>query len=288
MNKRLRWAGSLLAIGGIVFVALGLREHAAAIDLTRIGSADWLMVMGLALVYGVASLLLALGWWNLLGQFGTRLSLGWAIRVYGISQIAKYLPGNIMHLAGRQTMGMAAGVPGWTLAKSAVWELALIAAVGALFGGLALPLVVEGFPAEAGTALFLGMVSVAFVLVWRSAGPSAARALVAYAVFLAISGGLFVALVDVASAGFEWTGTLLWFPVVGAYVLAWLAGLLTPGAPAGVGVRELVLLVLLKGVIGEIELLLAVLLSRLVTALGDVLFFGMALLGDRKSPRQGA
>ena len=31
----------------------------------------------------------------------------------------------------------------------------------------------------------------------------------------------------------------------GAYVIAWLAGLVTPGAPAGVGVRELVMYALL-------------------------------------------
>ncbi|MDZ7598490.1 MAG: hypothetical protein U5J82_09410 [Desulfobacterales bacterium] len=33
------------------------------------------------------------------------------------------------------------------------------------------------------------------------------------------------------------------FALCGAYVIAWLAGLVTPGAPAGVGVRELVLVV---------------------------------------------
>jgi len=35
---------------------------------------------------------------------------------------------------------MAAGLAGWPLAKSAVWELGLISATGGLFGLLALPL----------------------------------------------------------------------------------------------------------------------------------------------------
>ena len=71
--------------------------------------------------------------------------------------------------------------------------------------------------------------------------------------------------------------------MIGAYVLAWLAGLVTPGAPAGVGVRELVLLALLKGSVGQTELLLAVLLGRLVTVGGDVAFLGMALMMNVKN-----
>ena len=59
--------------------------------------------------------------------------------------------------------------------------------------------------------------------------------------------------------------------------MAWLAGLLTPGAPAGIGVRELVLVLLLKGIVPEAELLLAVLLSRLVTVGGDLLFYLVAM-----------
>jgi uncharacterized membrane protein YbhN (UPF0104 family) len=59
----------------------------------------------------------------------------------------------------------------------------------------------------------------------------------------------------------------------GSYVIAWLAGLITPGAPAGVGVRELVLLFLLGEQIPAADLLLAVVLGRIVTVVGDLLFF---------------
>jgi uncharacterized membrane protein YbhN (UPF0104 family) len=46
-------------------------------------------------------------------------------------------------------------------------------------------------------------------------------------------------------------------------VIAWLAGLVITGAPAGVGVRELVPLYLLEGYVMETNLLLAVVLGRL-------------------------
>jgi uncharacterized membrane protein YbhN (UPF0104 family) len=70
----------------------------------------------------------------------------------------------------------------------------------------------------------------------------------------------------------------LWTIASGAYVVAWLAGLVTPGAPAGVGVREMVLIFLLGHAIPETELLPAVVVSRLVTVAGDVLFFAAAAL----------
>ena len=80
--------------------------------------------------------MLAYAWWNLLEQFGASVSKRWAAKIYGLSQLAKYVPGNIFHLAGRQAMGMSAGVGGRILAKSALWELGIILIAGAVFGFL--------------------------------------------------------------------------------------------------------------------------------------------------------
>jgi uncharacterized membrane protein YbhN (UPF0104 family) len=70
----------------------------------------------------------------------------------------------------------------------------------------------------------------------------------------------------------------------GAFVVAWIVGLVAPGAPAGVGVRELVLIVLLKGLVLEVELLMAVLLSTVVTVVSDRLFsLLVSLYSSRKT-----
>jgi len=70
----------------------------------------------------------------------------------------------------------------------------------------------------------------------------------------------------------------LWLSFGGAYVLAWLAGFVTPGAPAGLGIRELVLLFLLQGLVGGPDLLLVILLGRVITVSGDLVFFILASL----------
>jgi glycosyltransferase 2 family protein len=47
-------------------------------------------------------------------------------------------------------------------------------------------------------------------------------------------------------------------------------------------VRELVLLFLLKGLVSEADLLLAVMLGRVVTVAGDLAFFGVARMLNAK------
>jgi len=273
----LHWSGTLLAIAGIVFVTLSLYDQLAHIDLARF---DWRIgaaLMGLTLVYALANGLLALAWWHLLIQCGAHTSRRHAIMLYGRSQIAKYVPGNIMHLAGRQAMGMTAGLPGWPLARSTAWELGLLVIAGALFGCLVLPWLLADFAVTASLMLFLVAVLGSAATFRYLIGVQVAHALVWQTVFLLISGLLFVTLASLLGT---YNITFIVLPLVGAYVLAWLAGLVTPGAPAGVGVRELVLILLMNGMIGETELLLAVVVGRLITVSGDLVFFGMALMLD--------
>ena len=64
-----------------------------------------------------------------------------------------------------------------------------------------------------------------------------------------------------------------WSQVLGVYAAAWLLGFLMPGSPAGLGVRELVLLLGLTPLFGAQAATAAAALLRLVTTLGDGLAF---------------
>ncbi len=281
MKRLLHWAGGILAIAGGVFVFLRLREHAAGIDLAQISSARLAALAVLAVLYGVANILLALAWRNLLAFCRQQTTRNWAVHAYGVSQLAKYVPGNIFHLAGRQAIGMAAGYGGGALARSTLWEFGLITATGAIFGLLAVSLV-GWIHAAVGTALFALVLAAVVVAIWKYLARSVAIAMGEQALFLAISGAVFVGCLLIAVPEARLPITLV-PAVIGAFVLAWLAGLVTPGAPAGLGVREFVLLFLLVGIGPEPEVLFAILLGRIVNIAGDVLFFAFAaLLGRNK------
>lgn len=272
-RRLLHWAGSGLAVLGVGFVATRLVSHADKISFARLAPATLLALFGLAFAYGVANLFLALSWREILQHLGVAVDARWAIRTHGITQLAKYVPGNIFHLAGRQAVGQAAGLPALALAKSGAWELGSLAVAGACFTPLAAVLVPRGVVAE--TAAFAAVIAAGTLLAHRVAGPRIARGLALHFTFHLLSGGIFAgALALAVPCGQVEPATAL--RVCGASVLAWLAGFLTPGAPAGAGVRELVLLVLLGSVATEADLLAAVVFGRTVTVAGDILYFLLA------------
>jgi uncharacterized membrane protein YbhN (UPF0104 family) len=277
MRQRLHWLGSALALVGIVFVIIRMRTYWLELDFSKVTFMAWLSVATFAIIYGLSNLFLTSAWRQILNHLGVAISQPKSIKIYGISQLAKYLPGNIFHLAGRQALGVAAGLPNSTLAKSTLWELGLLVTTAILFSALTLPIMVPSLPVLTSILMLIGSTWIAAGIFTKLGRKQIAKALIRQVAFLAVSAGMFAALLSVISQT-----TVIpmqaWPTIGGAYVVAWLAGLITPGAPAGVGVRELVLLLLLKGAVQEADLLVAILLGRFITVTGDLLFFVCASL----------
>jgi len=271
----------VLGLFGVVFVFIRLHAYSDQIDLTRFNLTTWLLIAILAALYGaIGNLFLVQAWWQLLAFFEMNVQRSWALKAYGMSQIAKYVPGNVFHLAGRQALGMAVGLPGVALAKSVFWDLALQASTGAFFGILATLLARTQLSVVVAVAILITVSATATAILYRAVAPRVGAAFASQICYLTVSSLVFVgALNAVATSS---SSTAVFFPVFAAYVLAWLAGFVTPGAPAGVGVRELVLLFLLKGMLNESDLLLAVVLGRFVTVVGDSLFFAYAYFARSK------
>lgn len=276
LRRFLHIAGGLLGILGVVFVCERLNSYSEQIDFARFDSKAWSLIGVLAVVYGAANVLLAQAWWHLLNFFDVTAGRRWAIKTYGLSQLAKYVPGNIFHLAGRQALGMAAGLPARALAKSALWELVLIAIAGAVFSLLAAPLIWPILPILASVGAFFAIATVCVVTLSRLLSPAVGVAFLWQFFFLVVSGTVFIGALTLVAPSVVATHNLI--GLCGAYVIAWLAGLVTPGAPAGVGVRELVILFLLGTEIPPADLLLAVVLGRGITVAGDFLYFIAATL----------
>ncbi|PHR02090.1 MAG: hypothetical protein COB29_14160 [Sulfitobacter sp.] len=277
LKRTLHWIGSALAIAGVVFVTLRLKEYGAQLDFSRFTGLAWLAITILALIYGVANTALAFAWRNLLSHFSVDTTRQWAVKIYGLTQLAKYVPGNIMHLAGRQALGQADGIAGWSLAKASIWEIGLISVTGAFFSILVIP---QYLPAVSTPLAALGFVSLILIMALglkKYMNINLVQAFGGYVVFLVVAGAVFVGslMLTMNDSSIIFSNIVL---LGGAFVVAWLAGLVTPGAPAGIGVREFVLIILLQGLIPEQDLLLAVLLSRIITVGGDILFFLLAAI----------
>ena len=311
-----RWAGSALAVAALGWVLVPMVRTAGAlrdqIDLGRLAAT----VAGGAVAYALLTVLAVTAWWWLLGAWGRRPAFAATYAVWARSQVAKYLPGNVFHYLGRQLLGARAGVGQAPLAGAAVLEMVSILAAAAGLLGLTAAVGggAAGWGSTAGRALLYG--GIGLVALWvvaaglrRRKGLTgltvAARrlfgsatlgsdgaswrlrtlvpAIAVHAGFLVGSGAVLAALLR---AG--WGEQPLAFSrLLGAYVLAWAAGTVTVGAPAGLGVREAVLTLELSASLGQGTAAALAVLFRLVTVAGDLLTAGAGWripLGNGREP----
>jgi glycosyltransferase 2 family protein len=290
IGRLIGWAAVAASLG---FIGLQLWQHApwrlAAAHADALAAA----IIGGALLYGVAGFFLSSAWYQLLSPGSTAASIRCHHAVYGRTQIAKYLPGNVFHLIGRQVLGRRLGHGQARLALASLLEaLLLVLTAAALSLPLAWRWLDQGF-------LWIGAVAAPVLVLlavrwsrrhhqsalcelgagaagdWTKALLRLLRAGVLYALFFLVVAAIFWTLVlSVSSSGrmaIDLAGSV---PVV---ALAWLAGFVTPGSSAGIGVREALLIAALEGTIGAPASALIALALRLVTVGGDVLFFALGM-----------
>lgn len=272
LRKAFNYTGSIIALLSVLFVAHRIHVYWAQIPDDTFTLKLLALLMLLAGIYGAANTLLASAWRILMKSLEQAISGRTATRIYGLTQLAKYVPGNIFQFAGRQLLAMSYGFSGKAIAKSAFLELLLLVLTGAGFTLWMSPLLYPAFSVVYGLSIFIIMAAlIAWGLKWR--GHAGLIMVIArYFLFLFISGAVFLCVLY--SIVDSWTPTLVQLlPLIGAYVIAWLAGLITPGSPAGVGIREFLLILLLKPFFAEIDIVIAVILSRMTTVVGDFLFY---------------
>jgi hypothetical protein len=281
IRKLTKGFGTILAVISLSFVIYQIKQYESRIDLFHFSLNKWLVVVILTSIIGLANYLLASAWRRIIDILGFSVSMKWAYWAYGVSQLAKYVPGNIFQFAGRQAIGVAAGLPNWLLIKSIFWEVGLIAFQGVIFAILIMPMFIRELDLEISynlaSLVFVLVLFLVTVLSGRWKGISLRKAMLCYAVFLTITGIMFLCILLILTSKHD--QIMLATPlIIGAYVVSWLIGLITPGAPAGVGVREVVLYGLLYSVVEVPTLLNAILLARLVTVAGDLIYFLVAVL----------
>lgn len=292
----------VLTVGSIGWVARLLLTHLSELPGIVTGVLALRVVSGIAL-YATLSVLLGIAWWWLLGGYETRPAPVTAYAIWARTQIAKYLPGNVFHLATRYVSAREAGVSHQGLAASMVFETAGVvtgAALVAVFAAVATHSSVGG-PVSMWA---LAGVICATALLWpvvdrglRGFSPTSRAmrglpvlspgttaqllipALVLYVLFLSGTGGILYGLAGGGSSPAR---------MIGAYATAWLAGTVVPGTPGGLGVREVVLVLQLAPLMGSAGATTLALALRVVTLAGDVLTATLGWLLSRRAATRPA
>jgi uncharacterized membrane protein YbhN (UPF0104 family) len=74
--------------------------------------------------------------------------------------------------------------------------------------------------------------------------------------------------------------------ILAAYIISWSLGYIVPGAPGGLGVREMALLLILGPVYNNEIVVVAMILHRISSILGDVIAFLFEVIFSRNEKKR--
>ena len=290
----LRW----FILGGVLFFLLKtVKDSFAEVAAVRVNTQGWL-ILAIAVSVTIAAHVWS-GWvWTwILAIFKQPLGVKEGIRVYLVTNIAKYSPGNIWHFYGRiAAVGKKGGSRG-AATLSVLLEPLLMAAAALLIGLLSSTL--GGIQVELEGQIWLQLGALVAVLIGiqprvlnpllhrlsRSKQKNQADANQAAAIEL----NQYPLLPFLGEMGFvllRGTGFILTFMALQtitwqqipqlftAFSFAWLLGLIVPGAPGGLGVFEATAFSILDNSLFPTQVA-AVALYRLISILAEAIAAGV-------------
>jgi Predicted integral membrane protein len=288
--------------------------HALDLSALRLALSSPRQLLGVLVAASLYTLIVPVtgwAWKQLLAKQGEQWPMRRLARVLGVAQIAKYIPGNIAQHASRAVLSVRSGMSVRALVATVAQETILTVAASVLVGVMALAMSAQGlqhvsdeyrvwlFVLGAGLGIAVLVLSSIELnpehlrdhpkwwlrLVARLGGLPGPRValvvLAAYAInYLVIGVGLWV-----LARAMGLPDTVDYSLVTAVFALSWVLGYLAPGAPAGLGAREGIMLLLLNGSAPGQAVVLFVLMARVVTMLGDALCFCIGGLAGDGTPR---
>ncbi len=293
-----RW---LILGGTLFFLAKVLKDHWQEVAAIRVTAAGWAyleIALGLTLFAHISG-----GWvWSrTLYELKQPVNSIWVMQAYLKTNIAKYLPGNVWHYYGRVNAAKKAGASLKVAALSVLLEPLLMLAAALLVTLLCSQQIL----AQYGAIALVWQTSTLFFIL-AAVHPRCLNPLLQFAsklkqrgeeaptpdqiidhyplvpllgelgfVLLRASGFLatFLAISAIAPADIPL--------LISVFSLAWLLGLVVPGAPGGVGVFEATAIALLGKQYSPAILLSVVALYRLVSVLAEIAGAGLAWLDEQ-------
>ena len=246
----------------------------------------------------------AFAWTRILSDLDERWSLWQLSCIMGSTQLAKYVPGNIAQHIARVSLALKQGMKTGAFTTSVAVETALailaclvVASTLAIANPMIWSVIAPHLSPSDIQPILLALiliVDMAFlvmlsplkdsVITYSRRGLSAVLmirpltlllTITAYACnYLLIGAGLFLLAQSMGVANI-----LNYSILTAAFAWAWIVGFLAPGAPAGLGVREGILALIFNQFADEATVLTLVIVLRLVTLMGDCVWFIISSIG---------
>lgn len=285
-----------LALLVVVGVALAVARNWSQVshDISHVKLGDLLLAAGLI---SFAPILTLLGWRRVLADLGSPLHLAPAGGVFFVGQLGKYLPGSVWSIVAQAEMATRLHVPRRRSTVVGLITVGLAAVCGLILGLPAVPpLLSRSSTATTGWVLVVAIPLLAVVLWPRLLNWGMALGLrllkreplehelsgravlssCAYFFGAWVCSGLHVLVLARAVSDRPVDTSRLLVATIAGFALASAVAMFAVILPAGVGVREGILVLLLAPLISTSGAAAVVVLARFLTVLSDVVF---ALLG---------
>lgn len=300
-NKK-RWKNLLsyaIVALALVYFAIFLAKEIPNIPPIQWRGLGSVAMVGTILLYAATIGLMGFAWTLLLRDGGVHLP-AWRVQtIYAMAQFGKYLPGNVGQHVGRVVMATAAGIPAATVLSTMLIELLWVAGVGATIALVSMVFFVGDDAVRsqlhlnpvyvAGGAIMLLATPWAGIQLLNRLFPELARKLAGGGSIIVPRFRTAIAVGGLVLLCFATFGVILklqadiifsatnarFLELACLFAAAWLAGFLVPGAPGGLGVREMAMVLLLSPALGESVAVGLGLTLRLITTLGDLLMFAI-------------
>ena len=307
MKNKLNLIGKIISILSVVFIIYAAVKMGYSLDLSIIE--NWKIFLIAVLVGLVIKTLTVFiqgnGWAEWLKFFsGTSFAKRDALKVYVKANIGKYMPGNVMHYVERNLFAKNLGVTQKNAAFCSVLEIggliivALVSTVCFSYTQI-LEIMQYLFGQKYQYVIGLGMVlllvfvgGVSWILI-KKFGKDFPKIqflktlilnLAQYFIVLVALGTILIGLCLSVNYNLNARNTGI---ILASYIASWVLGFIIPGAPGGIGVRELVLTVLAGNVIGKEYILSLTLIHRGITIVGDFLAYLIIFFSDGQKEKRG-
>jgi hypothetical protein len=266
---------------------------------THLSWADSRVLDGLPIAAGLylaAYAVLAIAWHCLLRSLAVNPGLRSSAGIYLAAQIAKYIPGNVGQHIGRIYLSTARGLPGTKVVMAMLLEILLGLVVAALLSLPLAPMMLRyvraaSFSWTSLAVVAAGLAAIACLAAYalhrkrllvplrnhlrdalREARGSGGAKFLAGATALIVVGTILagLALVALASPSVAVMTVPSIIAGVALFCASWILGFLAPGAPAGLGIREAILLGGLTPAIGGTLALEVTILFRGLSVAADL------------------
>jgi glycosyltransferase 2 family protein len=300
-----RALGSRLLKWGVVVLAIGIggyeiskewgEVHHALGQIGVLASFEALLAL---LVMQFATLRV---WQVLLAGLGSPLRTTAAGRILFIGQLGKYIPGSVWPVLAQMELGARAKVPRPRSATASILTMLLSLLTGLLTAAVTLP-----FARQSGDYLWVFLVVPVIAVCLH---PKVLNPLLNKLLKLAkrppldqpLTGRVLAHALAWAFTACIFNGLQIWILVekfgapagktaliaLGGYAFAWCVGFVIVIAPAGAGVRDVLLVAALSPVIGTGPATAVMLVSRAVNTISDLLVAGAAAATRRRGSTRG-